>query len=74
MTTALARRPKVKDGPKILILCCEVCNKRLGRAGYLAVDRASVAKRRENESQIFWKMVHDDCDENRKITDFRLPA
>lgn len=75
MTTAVAepikRRTRRKPPPRVLILRCEVCGRRVGRNGYLRIDRVAVAAHNE---MVYWKVLHKECDIDGKATGFRLRA
>jgi hypothetical protein len=72
------------SGPSVLILRCEECEKRVGRNGYLKIDRIAVAKRFQtvgdwevmdaDSERVFWQILHADCDTDPKPTDYRLSA
>lgn len=57
-----------KPPPKVLVLRCDECSRRVVREGYLCVDRIAIS----DAKVIFWKILHSDCDFHAKVSDYRL--
>ena len=55
---------------RVLMLRCDECNHRVGRSGYVKVDRAAI----DNGGNVYWKVLHTDCDNDRHRTDFMMRA
>jgi hypothetical protein len=68
--------------PRVLVLRCDECGKRVGRSGYIKVDRAALVVENVNgigvldidNRRAFWQILHEECDTNPRWTDFKLPT
>jgi hypothetical protein len=58
---------------RVLMLRCDECGHRVGRSGYVKIDRAAISEDVSN-GRTFWKVLHTDCDNDRRRTDFMMPA
>jgi hypothetical protein len=77
-----------KRRQNVLVLRCDECEKRVGRSGYIKIDRQAVAKCFEQvgdievlnidsgdngeNQRVYWQILHADCDTDPKPTDFHL--
>ena len=68
------QRVRHKPPPKVLVLRCDKCSRRVGRGGYLKIDRLAVASHTDGEIPTYWKILHPECDSDAKNTDYRLYA
>jgi hypothetical protein len=67
---------------RVLMLRCEECGHRVGRTGYLKIDRAAISVKNVNgrdivdidSGKVYWKILHEACDNDQRKTDFKLPA
>jgi hypothetical protein len=82
MTASLDARPRKLAKPNALVMRCDECAKRVGRGGYLKVDRSKIVYEKAGEfevldtdvERVFWQILHADCDTDAKPTDYRMPA
>jgi hypothetical protein len=77
-----SNRPKAYS-PRVLVLRCDECSRRVGQSGYIKVDRAAVSVVQTadgwdvvdiDNGLVYWKILHEECDTDQRKTDFRLPA
>ena len=69
-------------GPSVSVLRCDECGKRVGRNGYLKIDRQAIAQRFQvvgdwevidtKTDRVYWHILHAECDTNPQPADFRL--
>jgi hypothetical protein len=82
MTASLDTRPRKLASPSVLVMRCDECGKRVGRGGYLKVDRSKIVYEKSGDfevldidsERVYWQILHADCDTDAKPTDYRLPG
>src|SRR6516165_716690 len=55
---------------RVLMLRCDECSHRVGRNGYVKVNRAAI----DSGGNVYWKILHEACDNDQRKTDFKMPA
>ncbi len=67
-----AQRARRKPPPRVLILRCDRCGKKVKCGGYLKIDRQAVAAHKHGQIPVYWQVLHSKCDIDVRNTDFSL--